>query len=80
VSEYGERFAQEKAEAKRRNVLAFEARQSRVGTSRATRERTVHRAAKVTWLDPPVLLHPARRILVHGVCADASDAVKAMYL
>jgi hypothetical protein len=54
--------------------------EKRADLARKRRERQRSPQTYITWLDPPVLLHPAKRTMVVGVCSDASDDVKAMYL
>jgi hypothetical protein len=69
---YAERrakFQEERDAAKRRNAQA----------SREARQRRTSAATTVTWIEP-VALVPFSRTRVVGVCPDASDAVKALYL
>ena len=53
--------------------------EKRADIARKRREREASMTATITWLDPPVLLHPAKRVKVCGVCSDCDPQVARLY-
>ena len=53
--------------------------EKRADLARKRRERQRSPHTTITWLDPPVLLHPAKRVKVCGVCSDCDPAVALLY-